>query len=125
VLGGERVLVHEAIAPALLERLAGAVDVLQVGQAQTFGIQVPPSSRPTPRPACAATPSRPRAAGAWRRAARRAPTGRAGSARPPSPRTCPPTRPCCARRSSGRCSPWRPSGTSRTPATASTPCPSP
>ena len=37
-----RVLVHEAIAPALLERLAGAVDVLQVGQAQTFGVQVPP-----------------------------------------------------------------------------------
>jgi RHH-type proline utilization regulon transcriptional repressor/proline dehydrogenase/delta 1-pyrroline-5-carboxylate dehydrogenase len=37
-----RVLVHEAIADALLERLAGAVDVLVVGQADTFGIDVPP-----------------------------------------------------------------------------------
>jgi RHH-type transcriptional regulator, proline utilization regulon repressor / proline dehydrogenase / delta 1-pyrroline-5-carboxylate dehydrogenase len=37
-----RVLVHEAIADALIERLAGAVDVLQVGQADTFGTDVPP-----------------------------------------------------------------------------------
>jgi RHH-type proline utilization regulon transcriptional repressor/proline dehydrogenase/delta 1-pyrroline-5-carboxylate dehydrogenase len=37
-----RVLVHEAIADALLERVAGAVDVLVVGQADTFGIDVPP-----------------------------------------------------------------------------------
>jgi RHH-type proline utilization regulon transcriptional repressor/proline dehydrogenase/delta 1-pyrroline-5-carboxylate dehydrogenase len=37
-----RVLVHEAIAGALLERVAGAVDVLVVGQADTFGIDVPP-----------------------------------------------------------------------------------
>ena len=37
-----RVLVHEAIADALLERLAGAVEVLVVGQADTFGIDVPP-----------------------------------------------------------------------------------
>jgi RHH-type proline utilization regulon transcriptional repressor/proline dehydrogenase/delta 1-pyrroline-5-carboxylate dehydrogenase len=37
-----RVLVHEAIADALLERLGGAVDVLVVGQADTFGIDVPP-----------------------------------------------------------------------------------
>ena len=37
-----RVLVHEAIADALLERLAGAVDVLVVGQADTFGTDVPP-----------------------------------------------------------------------------------
>jgi RHH-type proline utilization regulon transcriptional repressor/proline dehydrogenase/delta 1-pyrroline-5-carboxylate dehydrogenase len=37
-----RVLVHEAIADALLERLAGAVDVLQVGQADAFGTDVPP-----------------------------------------------------------------------------------
>jgi RHH-type transcriptional regulator, proline utilization regulon repressor / proline dehydrogenase / delta 1-pyrroline-5-carboxylate dehydrogenase len=37
-----RVLVHEAIADALLERIAGAVDVLVVGQADTFGIDVPP-----------------------------------------------------------------------------------
>jgi RHH-type transcriptional regulator, proline utilization regulon repressor / proline dehydrogenase / delta 1-pyrroline-5-carboxylate dehydrogenase len=37
-----RVLVHEAIADALIERLAGAVDVLRVGQADAFGTDVPP-----------------------------------------------------------------------------------
>jgi RHH-type transcriptional regulator, proline utilization regulon repressor / proline dehydrogenase / delta 1-pyrroline-5-carboxylate dehydrogenase len=37
-----RVLVHDAIADAVLERIAGAVDVLVVGQADTFGIDVPP-----------------------------------------------------------------------------------
>ena len=37
-----RVLVHEAIADTLIERLAGAVDVLQVGQADAFGTDVPP-----------------------------------------------------------------------------------
>jgi len=37
-----RVLVHEAVADALLERLAGAVDVLTVGQAESFAADVPP-----------------------------------------------------------------------------------
>jgi predicted delta-1-pyrroline-5-carboxylate dehydrogenase group 2 len=37
-----RVLVHEAIADSLLERLSGAVEVLVVGQADTFGTDVPP-----------------------------------------------------------------------------------
>ena len=37
-----RVLVHEATADALLERVAGAVDGLLVGQADTFGTDVPP-----------------------------------------------------------------------------------
>ncbi|MEN3283272.1 MAG: RHH-type transcriptional regulator, proline utilization regulon repressor / proline dehydrogenase [Solirubrobacteraceae bacterium] len=37
-----RVLVHEAIADQLLERVAGATEVLVVGQADTFGIDVPP-----------------------------------------------------------------------------------
>ena len=37
-----RVLAHEAIADGLTERLAGAVSVLQVGQAETFGTEVPP-----------------------------------------------------------------------------------
>jgi RHH-type proline utilization regulon transcriptional repressor/proline dehydrogenase/delta 1-pyrroline-5-carboxylate dehydrogenase len=37
-----RVLVHEAIADTLLERLTGAVAVLQVGQADAFGTDVPP-----------------------------------------------------------------------------------
>src|SRR6202020_1686239 len=37
-----RVLVHEAIADQLLERLAGAVRTLVVGQAETLGTDVPP-----------------------------------------------------------------------------------
>jgi RHH-type proline utilization regulon transcriptional repressor/proline dehydrogenase/delta 1-pyrroline-5-carboxylate dehydrogenase len=37
-----RVLVHEDIADTLIERLGGAVDVLVVGQADTFGVDVPP-----------------------------------------------------------------------------------
>ena len=37
-----RVLVHEAIHDPLLERLAGAVEVLHVGQAEDLGIDVPP-----------------------------------------------------------------------------------
>jgi RHH-type proline utilization regulon transcriptional repressor/proline dehydrogenase/delta 1-pyrroline-5-carboxylate dehydrogenase len=37
-----RVLAHEAIAGPLLQRLAGAVTTLQVGQADTFGTDVPP-----------------------------------------------------------------------------------
>ncbi len=37
-----RVLVHEATHDALLERLAGAVEVLEVGQADDLGIDVPP-----------------------------------------------------------------------------------
>ncbi len=37
-----RVLVHEAIAEHALERLAGAVQVLVVGQADTLGTDVPP-----------------------------------------------------------------------------------
>jgi RHH-type transcriptional regulator, proline utilization regulon repressor / proline dehydrogenase / delta 1-pyrroline-5-carboxylate dehydrogenase len=37
-----RVLAHEAVHDALLERLAGAVEVLQVGPADAFGTDVPP-----------------------------------------------------------------------------------
>jgi RHH-type proline utilization regulon transcriptional repressor/proline dehydrogenase/delta 1-pyrroline-5-carboxylate dehydrogenase len=37
-----RVLVHEAIADTLVERLAGAIDVLSVGQAEHFATEVPP-----------------------------------------------------------------------------------
>ncbi|MEA2496549.1 MAG: RHH-type transcriptional regulator, proline utilization regulon repressor / proline dehydrogenase [Thermoleophilaceae bacterium] len=37
-----RVLAHDAVADTLVERLAGAVEVLQVGQADTFGTEVPP-----------------------------------------------------------------------------------
>ncbi|HEV2062206.1 MAG TPA: aldehyde dehydrogenase family protein, partial [Solirubrobacteraceae bacterium] len=38
----DRVLVHEAIADQFVERVAGAVRTLQVGQADTFGTDVPP-----------------------------------------------------------------------------------
>jgi RHH-type proline utilization regulon transcriptional repressor/proline dehydrogenase/delta 1-pyrroline-5-carboxylate dehydrogenase len=37
-----RVLVHEAVADTLVERLAGAVSVLEVGQAESFATEVPP-----------------------------------------------------------------------------------
>ena len=37
-----RVLVHEAIADTLVERLAGAIEVLRVGQAEEFATEVPP-----------------------------------------------------------------------------------
>jgi RHH-type proline utilization regulon transcriptional repressor/proline dehydrogenase/delta 1-pyrroline-5-carboxylate dehydrogenase len=45
----DRVLAHEAIADALTERLAGAVKTLQVGQADTFGTDVPPVIEPEAR----------------------------------------------------------------------------
>jgi RHH-type proline utilization regulon transcriptional repressor/proline dehydrogenase/delta 1-pyrroline-5-carboxylate dehydrogenase len=37
-----RVLVHEAVVDTLVERLAGATDVLRVGQAEEFATEVPP-----------------------------------------------------------------------------------
>jgi RHH-type transcriptional regulator, proline utilization regulon repressor / proline dehydrogenase / delta 1-pyrroline-5-carboxylate dehydrogenase len=37
-----RVLVHEELAERLIERLAGAVEVLSVAQAEVFGVDVPP-----------------------------------------------------------------------------------
>jgi RHH-type proline utilization regulon transcriptional repressor/proline dehydrogenase/delta 1-pyrroline-5-carboxylate dehydrogenase len=37
-----RVLVHEALADDLVRRLSGATDVLEVGQAESFGVDVPP-----------------------------------------------------------------------------------
>jgi RHH-type proline utilization regulon transcriptional repressor/proline dehydrogenase/delta 1-pyrroline-5-carboxylate dehydrogenase len=37
-----RVLAHEAVADTLIERIAGAVEVLRVGQADAFGTDVPP-----------------------------------------------------------------------------------
>jgi RHH-type proline utilization regulon transcriptional repressor/proline dehydrogenase/delta 1-pyrroline-5-carboxylate dehydrogenase len=41
-----RVLVHDAVAEHLIERLAGAVQVLVVGQAETLGSDVPPVIEP-------------------------------------------------------------------------------
>jgi RHH-type transcriptional regulator, proline utilization regulon repressor / proline dehydrogenase / delta 1-pyrroline-5-carboxylate dehydrogenase len=37
-----RVLVHEAVVDTLVERLAGAIEVLRVGQAEEFATEVPP-----------------------------------------------------------------------------------
>jgi RHH-type transcriptional regulator, proline utilization regulon repressor / proline dehydrogenase / delta 1-pyrroline-5-carboxylate dehydrogenase len=37
-----RVLAHEAIADTLIQRLVGATEVLPVGQAESFGTEVPP-----------------------------------------------------------------------------------
>ena len=102
-----RVLAHEAIADALLERLAGAADTLIVGQAEGFATDVPPVIEREARkriddyrePAAAEgrlLTGRPGDAGDG-----------AGSARPRSQRTFSLARRCCATRSSGRCSPSR------------------
>ena len=76
-------LVHEAIADALVERLAGAVDVLEVGPAERLGIDVPAvieaeaHERVTP-----ATPSDAAATGDRRPGpTRRCPTGPASARR--------------------------------------------
>ena len=99
-----RVLVHEAIADALLERLAGAADALVVGQAEGFATDVPPviereaqrADRRLPRARRRRGPRSPRR----RRAAG---DGLVLPARGRSRRARRVAR-CCARRSSGRCS---------------------
>ena len=106
-----RVLVHEAIADALLERVAGAVEVLVVGQADTFGIDVPPVIERDAQERVERYRGLARDGG--RIAAEqteRAPERRLVRRRRRSPPTCPPTRPCSTRRSSARC--W-PSSASR------------
>ena len=76
-----RVLVHEAIADQLIERVAGAVSVLVVGQADQLGTDVPPvieraaQERVERYAAIAASPGTDRRAGL-----ERCPSG-AGSAR--------------------------------------------
>ena len=142
---------HEAIADALIERLAGAVEVLQVGQADAFGTDVPPviereaqerveryararraSGRDRRRRAtasrrrgwfCAPTRRRPTC-----RRTRRCCARRSNYHKHPTTGSAPPSRTSArarpARRSSGRCSPSSASATSTTPATASTACPS-
>ena len=89
-----RVLVHEAIHDALLERLAGAVEVLDVGQADRLGIDVPPViERDAQERVAALHRARPSAPAASPRAPPRSRRA-AGSPRPRSSPTCPPTRPC-------------------------------
>ena len=121
-----RVLVHEAIADALLERVAGAVEVLVVGQADTFGIDVPPVIEREAQERVERYRDLARTGG--RIAAERADAAsraRAGSSRRPSPPTCPPTPPSSTRRSSARCSPSSACAASTPPWTASRSCPSP
>ena len=82
-----RVLVHEAAADTLLERLAGAVRVLDVGQAERFATEVPPviereAQERVERYAAMAPRRSARVRGGRCRR-------RAGSARPRSSPTCP------------------------------------
>ena len=111
-----RVLVHEAIADALLERLAGAVEVLASGQADNFGTDVPPRHRARGPGARRALPRCARERRAHRRRARAtACPATAGSSRPPWPPTCPAESPVPARRSSARCWPSSACATSTRP----------
>ena len=92
-----RVLVHEAVAEPLLERLAGAVDSLIVGQAEQFETDVPPLIEREAQERLARCRRAGRARGQARRRARRASRPRAGSRRRwwrPTSRRAPP---CCAR----------------------------
>ncbi len=90
-----RVLVHEAIADGLLERLAGAVDVLVVGEAATFGTDVPAVIEADAQASASTATARwPRRPAAWSPCATRSCRPPAGTARRPSPPTFPPTRPC-------------------------------
>ena len=107
-----RVLVHEAIADALLERVAGAVEVLVVGQADTFGIDVPPVIEREAQERVERYRELSRATAGASPPSRRdgLPSDGWFVAADASPPTCPPTRPSSTRRSSARC--W-PSSASR------------
>ena len=98
-----RVLVHEAIADRLIERVAGAMRVLVVGQAEELGTEVPPVIERAAQERIERYGEPRRVGGADRRARRaRARTG-AGSAPRPSRSTCRRTRRCSRRRCSDRC----------------------
>jgi aldehyde dehydrogenase family protein len=108
-----RVLVHQSIADALLERIAGAVEVLVVGQADTFGVDVPPVIERDAQERVER----------YRDLARGA--GRIAAERADGPPTFPPTPPSSTRRSSARCWPSSACPASTPPWTASRSCPSP
>ena len=117
-----RVLCHEAIHDALVERLAGAIEVLEVGQADDLEIDVPPvieqeAQERVARYTAEAEKRRPDRGPRPRGAGRQGLVRAAPRSRPTSRRT----RPSSPTRSSARC--WRSSGsrTSTTRATASTP----
>ena len=94
-----RVLVHEAIADALLERLAGAVEVLRVGQADDFATDVPPViEREAQERVERLRGARPPREGRVVARARAKCPPTAGSARPRWSRDLPPDSPVLARR---------------------------
>ncbi len=97
-----RVLVHDAIADAFLDRVRGAVELLSVGQAESFATQVPPVIERAAQERVDRYRATAEREGRLVASARRA-RAPAGSARRRSPQTCPPTRPCSARRSSDPC----------------------
>ena len=86
-----RVLVHEAIADTLAERLAGAIEVLRVGQAEEFATRGAAGDR---RGGAGARAALPRRSPPTRCAPAPSPCPpRAGSPRPRWPWACPRTRP--------------------------------
>ena len=101
-----RVLVHEAIADAFLERVAGAVEVLAGRAGRDLRHRRAAGDRARGPGARAALPRAVAQRRAHRRrAARRRARPRLVRAARRWPPTCPPTRRCCARRSSARCWP--------------------
>ena len=89
-----RVLVHEAIAEQLTERVAGAVSVLVVGQADQLGDGRPAGDRARRQGARRPVRVDRGLSGPDRRAGRRRFPSADGSARRRSPPTCPPIRRC-------------------------------
>ena len=99
-----RVLAHEAIHDALVERLAGAIEVLHVGQASDPEIDVPPVIEREAQERVARYAATAQAQGRIAGRAAEVPE-RGWFAAPTLAADLRPTRRCCRRRSSGRC--WR------------------
>ena len=120
-----RVLAHEAVADHLVERLAGATEVLRVGQAEDFATEVPPVIEREARDRVAGLGERRPSGWAGSRRGRARCRATAGSWRPPWPPAWTAMRRCWARRSSAPWSRSRPWPPSRPPATWSSRCRSP
>ena len=85
-----RVIAHEAIAEQLTERLAGAIATLAVGQAERFGVDVPPVIERDAAERVDRYREGAAAQGGSSRLAARSCRRTAGSARPPWSPSCPP-----------------------------------
>ena len=83
-----RVLAHETVVDTLLERVVGAVESLVVGQAETFGTDVPPVIEQEARDRVDVLRGGGSAARPARAGGDAAARTRAGSARPPSRTGC-------------------------------------